>query len=177
MLPGCAGTAGWVCAECVGTGWVGTGWVGTGWVGTVCVGCGWLGLAGCVCVGASATQKSATASGPPAAATSAVKAGLDRAPPCSVLFPEAYARHRPGKACSFGPAEPSPSGASVSPDSLVGFAGLGATDVPEEATGNWVVEGNTITLSEGATQGVPREMEVVTADGERLVILKHRDGR
>lgn len=55
--------------------------------------------------------------------------------------------------------------------------GLGAADVPEEATGSWVVEGDTITLSEGATQGVPREMEVVTADEERLVIQKRRDDR
>ena len=52
--------------------------------------------------------------------------------------------------------------------------GLGPTDVPEEATGTWVVEGDKITLSEGATQGVPREMEVVTADEERLVIQKRR---
>ena len=37
------------------------------------------------------------------------------------------------------------------------------------------LEGDTITLSEGAT-GVPREMEVVTADEDRLVIRKHRDG-
>jgi hypothetical protein len=56
-------------------------------------------------------------------------------------------------------------------------AGLGAADVPEEATGSWVVEGDTITLSEGATQGVPREMQVVTADEERLVIQKRRDDR
>jgi lipocalin-like protein len=55
--------------------------------------------------------------------------------------------------------------------------GLGATDVPEEATGTWVVEGDTITLSEGAAQGVPREMEVATADEERLVIRKRRGGR
>ncbi len=52
--------------------------------------------------------------------------------------------------------------------------GLGASDVPEEATGSWAFEGGTITLSEGATQGVPREMEVVTVDEERLVIRKRR---
>ena len=62
-------------------------------------------------------------------------------------------------------------------DGTFAETGLGATDVPEEATGNWTLEGDTITLSEGATQGVPREMEVVTADEERLVILKRRDGR
>ncbi len=55
--------------------------------------------------------------------------------------------------------------------------GLGATDVPEEATGTWALEGDTITLSEGATQGVPREMDVVAADKERLVIHKRSDAR
>ncbi len=34
-----------------------------------------------------------------------------------------------------------------------------------------------VTLSKGATQGVPREMEVVTADEERLVVRKRRDWR
>lgn len=53
--------------------------------------------------------------------------------------------------------------------------GLDATDVPEEATGSWALEGDTITLSRGATQGVPRQMEVVTADQGKLVILKDRD--
>lgn len=53
--------------------------------------------------------------------------------------------------------------------------GLGATDVPEEATGSWALTGDTISLSEGATQGVPREMEVVTADEGKLVIRKRRD--
>ena len=62
-------------------------------------------------------------------------------------------------------------------DGTFAETGLGATDVPEEATGSWALEGDMITLSEGATQGVPREMEVVTADEERLVILKRRDGR
>ena len=55
--------------------------------------------------------------------------------------------------------------------------GLGVTDVPEEATGSWVVSGDKITLSDGATQGVPREMEVVAADEERLVIRKRPRGR
>ena len=50
------------------------------------------------------------------------------------------------------------------PDGSFAETGLGAADVPEEATGHWQVEGDTITLSEGAAQGVPREMEVVTAD-------------
>jgi hypothetical protein len=62
-------------------------------------------------------------------------------------------------------------------DGTFAEAGLGATDVPEEATGSWALEGDTIKLSDGATQGVPREMEVVTADEEKLVILKRRAGR
>lgn len=58
-------------------------------------------------------------------------------------------------------------------DGTFAEVGLGATDVPEEATGSWVVEGDMITLSEGASQGVPREMEVVAADEDRLVVRKH----
>lgn len=54
-------------------------------------------------------------------------------------------------------------------------AGLGAADVPEQGTGGrWDIEGNTITLSDGVSQGVPREMEVVTADEDRLVIRRRR---
>ncbi len=62
-------------------------------------------------------------------------------------------------------------------DGTFAEAGLGATDVPEEATGSWALEGDTITLSEGVTQGVPRQMEVVTAEEARLVIRKRRHGR
>ena len=62
-------------------------------------------------------------------------------------------------------------------DGTFAETGLGATDIPEEATGSWALEGDTITLSKGATQGVPRELEVVTADEERLVIRKHLDER
>lgn len=61
-------------------------------------------------------------------------------------------------------------------DGTFAETGLGATDVPEEATGTWVVEGDTITLSAGATQGVPRQMDVVTVDEERLVIQKRPGG-
>jgi len=53
-------------------------------------------------------------------------------------------------------------------------SGLSATDVPDEATGTWTLEAETITLSEGAAQGVPREMEVVSADEEKLVIRRRR---
>ena len=62
-------------------------------------------------------------------------------------------------------------------DGTFAETGLGVADVPEEATGSWTLEGDTITLSEGAAQGVPREMEVVTAEKERLVVRKRRDGR
>ena len=60
-------------------------------------------------------------------------------------------------------------------DGTFAEAGLGAADVPEEATGSWTIEGDTIRLSEGATQGVPREMEVVSAESDRLVV-KRRGG-
>ena len=59
-------------------------------------------------------------------------------------------------------------------DGTFAETGLGATDVPEEATGRWALEGDMITLSKGASQGVPREMEVVRADQQRLVIRKLR---
>lgn len=62
-------------------------------------------------------------------------------------------------------------------DGTFAETGLGAADVPEEATGSWALEDDLITLSEGATQGVPREMEVVTADEDRLVIRRRHDGR
>ena len=62
-------------------------------------------------------------------------------------------------------------------DGTFAEAGLGAADVPQEATGAWAIEGETITLSEGATQSVPREMEVVSADERRLVIRKRRSAQ
>jgi hypothetical protein len=55
-------------------------------------------------------------------------------------------------------------------DGTFAETGLGVTDVPEEATGRWALDGDIIRLSEGASQGVPREMEVITADAGRLVI-------
>jgi hypothetical protein len=60
-------------------------------------------------------------------------------------------------------------------DGTFAETGLGAADVPEEASGSWTLEDDTITLSEGATQGVPREMKIVTADEGRLVIRKQHD--
>jgi len=60
-------------------------------------------------------------------------------------------------------------------DGTFAEAGLGARDVPEESAGTWALEGQTITLSEGAAQGVPREMEVVSAEEDRLVVRVRRD--
>ena len=57
-------------------------------------------------------------------------------------------------------------------DGTFAETGLGAADVPEEGTGSWALEGDLITLSQGATQGVPREMEVVAADENRLVVKR-----
>jgi hypothetical protein len=61
-------------------------------------------------------------------------------------------------------------------DGTFAETGLGAADVPEEASGSWELEDDTIRLSEGAAQGVPREMAVVTADEDRLVVRKRRRG-
>lgn len=62
-------------------------------------------------------------------------------------------------------------------DGTFAETGLGATDVPEEGTGSWALEGDVLTLSEGATQGVPRELVVVRADQDRLVVRRRRAGR
>lgn len=61
-------------------------------------------------------------------------------------------------------------------DGTFAETGLGAADVPDEASGSWELAGDTITLSEGAAQGVPREMTVVTVDADRLVVRKGRAG-
>jgi hypothetical protein len=66
---------------------------------------------------------------------------------------------------------------ALRPDGSFAETGLGATDVPEEASGSWALEGDTITLSEGASQGVPREMEVVAVDEDRMVVRKRPAGR
>ena len=62
------------------------------------------------------------------------------------------------------------------PDGTFAESGLGAADIPEQATGTWTLEGETITLSEGAAQGVPREMHVVSVDGDRLVLERRERG-
>ncbi len=61
-------------------------------------------------------------------------------------------------------------------DGTFAETGLGAADVPEEAAGSWELDDDTIILSEGAAQGVPREMTVVEVDDERLVVRKPHDG-
>jgi hypothetical protein len=61
-------------------------------------------------------------------------------------------------------------------DGTFAETGLGAADVPDKAGGSWELDDDTITLSEGAAQGVPREMTVVAVDDERLVVRKHHDG-
>jgi hypothetical protein len=60
-------------------------------------------------------------------------------------------------------------------DGTFAETGLGVTDVPQEAAGSWALDGNTIRLSQGAAQGVPREMHVVAADRVRLVIRRRPD--
>jgi hypothetical protein len=56
-------------------------------------------------------------------------------------------------------------------DGTFAEAGLGAADVPEEASGTWELEdGERIVFSKGAAQGVPRVMKIVSCDGERLVV-------
>jgi hypothetical protein len=59
------------------------------------------------------------------------------------------------------------------PDGSFVEAGLGAADVPEEATGTWDLEDDErIVLSQGASQGVPRQMRIASAEQDRLVIEK-----
>ena len=56
------------------------------------------------------------------------------------------------------------------PDGGYAERGLGASDVPEDAAGTWRLQGDTLTLSEGAAQGLPRVMRVVSAEPDRLVV-------
>ena len=58
-------------------------------------------------------------------------------------------------------------------DGTFSEAGLGAADVPEEASGTWELEdGDRIVLGEGAAQGVPRVLPIASAEPQRLVIRK-----
>jgi hypothetical protein len=58
-------------------------------------------------------------------------------------------------------------------DGTFAEAGLGPADVPEEASGSWELEdGERIVLGEGAAQGVPRVLPIVSAEPRRLVIKK-----
>jgi hypothetical protein len=59
------------------------------------------------------------------------------------------------------------------PDGSFVESGLGAADVPEEASGTWDLEDDErIVLSQGASQGVPRQMRIASAEQDRLVIEK-----
>jgi hypothetical protein len=59
------------------------------------------------------------------------------------------------------------------PDGSFVESGLGAADVPEEASGTWDLEDDErIVLSQGASQGVPRKMRIASAEQDRLVIEK-----
>jgi hypothetical protein len=59
------------------------------------------------------------------------------------------------------------------PDGTFREEGLGAADVPEQASGSWKLEDEErIVLSGGATGGVPRVMSISSCSSERLVILK-----
>jgi hypothetical protein len=57
-------------------------------------------------------------------------------------------------------------------DGTFAEAGLGAADVPEEASGSWQLDGERIVLGEGAAQGVPRELPIAAAEPRRLVVKK-----
>lgn len=60
------------------------------------------------------------------------------------------------------------------PDGTYWEAGLGASDVPDEAQGTWELrDDDTIVLGEGAPAGVPRVMPVAAVEEQRLVIRKH----
>jgi hypothetical protein len=59
------------------------------------------------------------------------------------------------------------------PDGTFAESGLGPADVPEEASGTWELDdGERIVLSEGAAQGVPRVLKIVSCDEDRLVIKR-----
>jgi hypothetical protein len=57
-------------------------------------------------------------------------------------------------------------------DGTFSESGLGAADVPEQASGTWRVEQETLLLSEAAAQGAPREMPIASVEEDRLVVRK-----
>jgi hypothetical protein len=57
-------------------------------------------------------------------------------------------------------------------DGTFSESGLGAADVPEEASGTWRLDRDSIVLSEAAPGGVPRVLPIASADQQRLVIRK-----
>ena len=58
------------------------------------------------------------------------------------------------------------------PDGTFSESGLGAADVPEEASGTWRRDRDSIVLSDAAPGGVPRVLPIASADQRRLVIRK-----
>lgn len=57
-------------------------------------------------------------------------------------------------------------------DGTFSESGLGAADVPEQASGKWRLERETIHLSEAAPGGAPREMPIASIDEDRLVVRR-----
>jgi hypothetical protein len=59
------------------------------------------------------------------------------------------------------------------PDGTFREEGLGAADVPEQASGSWELEDEErIVLGGGAAGGVPRIMPIASCSSERLVVVK-----
>jgi hypothetical protein len=57
-------------------------------------------------------------------------------------------------------------------DGTFSESGLGAADVPEQASGTWRLEHTTILLSEAAAAGAPRELPIESVDEDRLVVRR-----
>ena len=55
--------------------------------------------------------------------------------------------------------------------------GPGPDDVPRESTGTWSVREGRITLTGDTTSSADRELEVVAADPDRLVVRRSREPR
>src|SRR5712692_983029 len=64
-------------------------------------------------------------------------------------------------------------GFALRPDGTAVEIGVGPTDRPEEAAGTWRFEGGSkLVLSTPLASGQTREMEIVSADKDRLVVKK-----
>jgi hypothetical protein len=58
-------------------------------------------------------------------------------------------------------------------DGTVAESAIGPTDRPQENVGTWTLEGDDkLVLSEGAGTVVPRVMPIVSAEDDRLVVLR-----